>query len=101
MPEQENIQSSICHWAEAAFGPVRDPLALYRRAQLEMDELQASLQAKDDSTLIAGELADVLILLYRLAQESGVDLDAAVKQKLAINKAREWQVTGDGTGQHK
>ena len=53
---KENIQADICDWAERAFGPVSDPLALYHRAQLEMTELLGCLRAGEDKKLVSGEL---------------------------------------------
>ena len=42
----------------------------------------------DRAAPIAGELADVLIYLVRLADVLGIDLNDAVTQKLAANTAR-------------
>jgi len=49
---------------------------------------------------IGREAADVLILLYRLADQFGLDLDGEVQGKMAINRARKWSAKGDGTGSH-
>jgi len=40
---------------------------------------------------LGGELADVLIFLASVAQMTGVDLNAAVEQKLATNARREYR----------
>ena len=92
-------QDSICAWAEETFGPARDAATLHRRAMPEMEELADALVAGDRQE-IAHELADIVILLYRVAHESGVDLHAAIDEKMAINRARQWVPTGDGTGKH-
>jgi NTP pyrophosphatase (non-canonical NTP hydrolase) len=39
---------------------------------------------------LAGELADVALYLLQLAQVSGIDLEQAVLQKLAVNRDRTW-----------
>ena len=92
-------QRSMCEWAEATFGPVRVPVSLVERAQLEMNELQEAVLAEDHAE-IGKEAADVLILLYRLADQFGLDLDQEVVSKMAINRARKWVKKGDGTGSH-
>lgn len=40
---------------------------------------------------VADELADVLILLCAVANRSGVDLEAALRAKEAVNKQRSWR----------
>ncbi|MFH1806183.1 MAG: dATP/dGTP pyrophosphohydrolase domain-containing protein [Pseudomonadota bacterium] len=96
---KDEDQASICAWAEEIFGPVREPVALVDRAKLEMDELREAVEVVDQNE-IGREAADVLILLYRLADQFGIDLDGAVQAKMAINRARRWQAAGDGTGSH-
>ena len=92
-------QRSICEWAEITFGPVSAPVSLVERAMLEMDELKEAVLAEDHSE-IGKEAADVLILIYRLADQFGLDLDREVAGKMAINRARTWVKKGDGTGSH-
>lgn len=92
-------QRTMCDWAEKTFGPVNDPKALLTRALLEMDELG---QAIDDGDVaeIGKEAADVMILLYRLVDQFGLDLDQEIGAKMAINRSRKWVSKGDGTGAH-
>ena len=92
-------QQSICAWAEETFGPATSATTLHARAMPEMEELADALMAGDRQE-IAHELADIVILLYRVAHESGVDLHTAIDEKMAINRARQWMPTGDGTGKH-
>ena len=89
----------MCDWAEQTFGPVRDPKALWDRAMLEMTELGEAVTERDVDE-IGKEAADVLILLYRLVDQFGLDLDAELDAKMAINRARKWSSKGDGTGRH-
>jgi hypothetical protein len=49
---------------------------------------------------IPSEAADVLIVLYGVAQMRGFDLHAEVDKKMSINRARRWAPRGDGTGYH-
>ena len=65
----------------------------------EVGELAELLQWIDDSKVSAflddggrdrlgEEIADVLLYLVRLADKAGVDLDLAVRQKLALNAVK-------------
>jgi NTP pyrophosphatase (non-canonical NTP hydrolase) len=92
-------QQAMCDWAEQTFGPVSDPKALWDRAMLEMAELGEAVADRDISE-IGKEASDVLILLYRLVDQFGLDLDAELDAKMAINRARKWSSKGDGTGSH-
>ncbi|MDZ4381148.1 MAG: dATP/dGTP pyrophosphohydrolase domain-containing protein [Parvibaculum sp.] len=92
-------QATISGWGEATFGPVGDPVALARRARIEMEELIEALE-KGDTEEAARETADVLILLNRLGTTLGFDLSDAVDAKMKVNRARLWVPAGDGTGRH-
>lgn len=49
----------------------------------------------------AHEIADVVILCCALAEWQGIDLDAAVRAKLAINRTRTWgQPDAEGAIEH-
>ena len=90
---------TIREWADATFGAAPDLTALVRRARLELGELEQALLAGDNAE--AGrEAADVAILLHRLAALTGHDLNDQVDAKMRINRARQWQAAGDGTGSH-
>ncbi|WP_417837044.1 MazG nucleotide pyrophosphohydrolase domain-containing protein [Thalassospira tepidiphila] len=97
--ESSENQRSMCDWAEQTFGPVSDPASLVDRALVEMQELGEAVDARDVSE-IGKEAADVLILLYRLADQFDLDLDQEVQTKMAINRSRTWVSKGDGTGSH-
>lgn len=97
--ESSENQRSMCDWAEQTFGPVSDPASLVDRALVEMQELGEAVDARDVSE-IGKEAADVLILLYRLADQFDLDLDQEVQAKMAINRSRTWVSKGDGTGSH-
>lgn len=66
---------------------------------LEMHELGDAIDQRDLSE-IGKEAADVMILLYRLMDQFGLELGAQCDEKMAINRSRNWQSKGDGTGSH-
>lgn len=45
---------------------------------------------ESDREALAGELADVALYLLQLASITGIDLEAAILQKLDENSRREW-----------
>ena len=92
-------QSSISAWGEETFGPVASASVLVERARLEFDEL-AEAVGQMDNAAVGHEIADILILLYRVATLHGCDVDEMVQAKMRINRGREWVRTGDGTGRH-
>lgn len=85
-----NRQSDIAAWAEDTFGPTTVE-ATVKRIDREFREF-----FRDP----VKEAPDIVIFLYRLMAISGRDLDKAVDEKMAVNKARQWVLAGDGTGQH-
>jgi NTP pyrophosphatase (non-canonical NTP hydrolase) len=90
---------SIRIWGDETFGKVADLAALVARARGELDELDLAIKA-NDAAEIGREAADVAILLHRLVALAGMDLSAEVDAKMAVNRARRWKPTGDGTGGH-
>lgn len=92
-------QKTIAAWGETTFGPAANPLDLVTRAQQELNELADAVKQQDRQEA-AMETADVMILLYRLAEDLGYDLNQSVSEKMAINRARKWVRAGDGTGKH-
>ena len=86
---------AITDWQLATFGAATPPRAL-RRFREELDEL---LDAPESE--LAEEAADVVIMLAGWVKaRTGEDLAEAVERKMAINRARKWDVRGDGTGYH-
>ena len=92
-------QKTISSWAEQTFGPVNDLTILVKRADTELQELLEAVQ-KGDIPEIGKETADVIILLVRLLEQSGLDLDNELNKKMQENRARSWVRKGDGTGNH-
>lgn len=56
-----------------------------RREVNELDEASVNAEAYTD------ELADVIISSLFVAGKLGIDIDAAVRRKMEINKARPWK----------
>jgi 8-oxo-dGTP diphosphatase len=60
---------------------------------IEAAELLEHVQWRDephDPSAFADELADVLLYTLQIAHVSGIDLEAAVTNKLAVNRQRTW-----------
>jgi hypothetical protein len=81
---------SIRQWAVDTFGEAT-PSRTVERAHEEFDELLLACTPQD--TL--AEAADVVITLCNLP-----GLAAEIDRKMGINRARVWNVKGDGTGYH-
>jgi NTP pyrophosphatase (non-canonical NTP hydrolase) len=54
-----------------------------------LENFQWSEEPRDANEL-AGELADVALYLLQLASVTGIDLEQAIRDKLAINASRTW-----------
>lgn len=67
---------------------------------LEAAEILEHFQWGDkalDKAALAGELADVALYLLQLAHVSGIDLEEAILEKLALNYQRTWDEPEDPT----
>jgi len=84
------VKDLVVEWADEVF-PNRTITNAITKMVLE--EIPEYLMAQDDPM----ELADLGILLYDIAHLAGVDLEAAIRQKMVINKRRSWQID-DKTG---
>ena len=62
--------------------------------RMEADELEEAEEADE----YAEELADVIIAALSVAGKLGIDIDAAVRRKMEINKARPWKHGKDEQG---
>lgn len=93
-------QQSISAWATQTFGDASTNVRVAVRANEEMAELLRALSADDSHPKAIEEAADVVIVLFRLAARMGESLMAEVDRKMAINRARHWNITSDGHGYH-
>ncbi len=58
-----------------------------------LEHFQWSEDLRDPDAL-AGELADVALYLLQLASVTGIDLEQAILDKLALNASRTWPAPG-------
>ncbi|MBK7896406.1 MAG: nucleotide pyrophosphohydrolase [Candidatus Promineifilaceae bacterium] len=80
-------------WYEPDSPKPQTPRNLATSLALEAAEVLEHFQWRDDIAQpeeLAGELADVALYLLQLASISGIDLEEAILQKLAVNQHREW-----------
>ncbi|MEV2275324.1 nucleotide pyrophosphohydrolase [Nocardiopsis sp. NPDC049922] len=95
------LQELLERFADARdWGPYHTPKNLAMALSGEAGELVAEFQwltaeeservmaDPDKATAVRQEMADVFCYLLRLADVLGVDLDAAVREKVAINEHR-------------
>ena len=85
--ERETLESIIA-WADVTFGPCSQDRAISRAGE----EWQEMVEPDADVPI---EASDVIICLLRIP---GI-LDA-INRKMAINRKRQWNLKGDGTGYH-
>ena len=83
------LQKEIVEWADEVFPERTLTNALIKLVIEEVPELWRDL--RDRGELSPLELADVAILLLDVAHLADIDLEAAVKAKMEINKARSWR----------
>ncbi len=91
-------QQTVCEWVEATFGPVASNARIVSRANEEMAELVKDVSIDDRHANLVEEAADIVIVLYRLAERMGADLLEEVDRKMAKNRARRFVSDGSGCG---
>lgn len=101
----ETLQGQIATWSADTFK--MDTHSVWTKAQAEFDELHDAIYSfvltphsdriRDD---VVKEAADVLFMLFQLAEHAGGDLIKETKRKFLVNKARKWELQPDGTYQH-
>lgn len=93
-------QEDIADWADETFGTASSNARVAARANEEMSELLRALTSDDQHPKAAEEVADIIIVLCRLAQRMGFDIEAEIDRKMEINRKRQWNVDKDGHGYH-
>ncbi|MGI9298605.1 MAG: MazG-like family protein [Gammaproteobacteria bacterium] len=73
-------QGSVSQWATETFGPESSLLRVAVRANEELAELLRCLAGDAPPEKVVEEIADVVIVLYRLAERIGIGLDTVVTQ---------------------
>lgn len=96
-----SIQKEISDWATSTFGEAGSNMRVASRANEEMSELIAALSKDDNHPKASEEMADVVIIFYRLAERLGVDLHNEIARKMEINRNRTWERDGSGHGYHR
>lgn len=96
----EETQQTVSRWADETFGVAGSNARVAARANEEMAELLRALTADDRHPKAAEELADIVIVLYRVAERLGVCLHTEIDRKMAINRARVWRLDNTGHGYH-
>lgn len=94
----EETYKTIGTWAVQTFGYGKTT-SCYLKLGEEFGELARPVQQQDNKKAVL-EMADIIIVLSHMAMSMGVDLDEAVKEKMAVNRARTWAITPAGTGVH-
>lgn len=96
----KETQASIAQWADETFGAAGSNARVAARANEEMAELLRALTADDSHPKAPEEVADIVIILYRLAHRLNIDLSAEVCRKMEINRNRVWKRDNTGHGYH-
>ena len=92
-------QSSINEWISSTFGEAGSNISVAARANQEMAELIMKLAIDDNDSEAIEEVADVVIVLYRLVHRFDADLAEQIERKMGINRQRTWNVA-NGHGYH-
>lgn len=92
--------ASISSWAEKTFGPTGSNMSTAVRANKEMSELLSALTLSDNHPKMGEEIADIIIVLWRLAHRNNIDIQNVIDWKMSKNRDREWILDGNGHGQH-
>lgn len=80
-------------WYDADSPKPQTPRNLAASLAIEAAEVLEHFQWQEtavDTAELAGELADVALYLLQLASITGIDLEQAIVDKLAVNQQREW-----------
>ncbi len=93
-------QYSVSRWADETFGPASSNARVAARANEEMAELIRALTVDDNHPQAGEEIADIVIILYRLATRLNSDVSAEIERKMMINRGRKWKLSHDGHGYH-
>lgn len=100
------LQKEISDWSRETFGS--STKQVLTKLGAEYQELISSIDIEIDPNGIAmvhehntgKEAADVLFMLFQLAENIGFDLLEETRKKFDVNKTRTWEKQDDGTYQH-
>lgn len=86
------LTEEVFNWAEETF-PNRTDQSMFLKLYSEIGEMIGSDGDRS-------EIADVFILLLDYAKRKKVDVTSAVRDKLEINRQRDWSVDNNGVMSH-
>lgn len=93
----KKLQKEITNWHKATF-PEATRENVVNKAKEELSELMAELDDYVPHEVrlenVIEESADVVIIISALLGRLGVNLNAAVRDKMNINKKRKWSADG-------
>lgn len=93
MTDINQLMDEVHDWAEATF-PDRTDASILLKMYSELGEVM-------ENPTDALEHADVFILLLDYAKRNNVNIGAAIREKLEINKQRKWEMdVGIGVMRH-
>lgn len=99
---QQSLQHQIASWSREMFGSDTNQVMI--KLEDEYQELDVAVYEGDLSdesrSAIAKEAADVLFMLFQLAENFEFDLLEETRKKFEVNKARKWERQPNGTFQH-
>lgn len=89
------IAIEIHQWANQTF-PNRTPQSLFLKLYHEISEMIDETGKPE----VAGEIADVLIMILDFAKTQNINIQEALSNKMAINRARTWKQNPLGDYSH-
>lgn len=89
---QDAVAHGLWDWAEAYrhLPDLRDSSVDLIRGEVCELEIECGSEER-----YAEELADVIIVSLSVAGKLGIDIDAAIRRKMEINKSRPWKHEGE------
>lgn len=84
---EENDDPTVCSWL------IREEARELDDAATEWADYGWNEEEPDEA--FTEELSDIIILCLSVAGHLGIDIDAAVKRKMQINKTRPWKHEGE------
>lgn len=89
----------IQEWGVDTFG-VPDPYRAFTKLVEEVGELSVAIR-KGGPDDVGEEIADIIVTAIHCGSSGQVrDIQTAVNNKMRINRQRDWNLKGDGTGDH-
>lgn len=92
------LQHEIGAWGDATFPQSNiDTVAEHLAEEVVefFDDYRSGLDSQEE------ELADMFLLMLHFAHKSGFDMAEAAERKMAINRARKWNIKAEPAGHFK